>query len=212
MGHHERQGSGGRARVLMAKALRATAHTYSKTLPRSTAHTGLHLSAPSYSVAGMTATSSPRGFTLIEMVVTLAIVGLLATAVMPLAELGVKRGKEQELRLALREIRTGIDAYKRAYDQGHIEKEVGQTGYPPTLDILVTGVVDASDPDGKSMYFMRRIPRDPFYPEATVAAPDTWGLRAYASAPDQPEAGDDVYDVYTRATGIGLNGIPYRDW
>ena len=160
----------------------------------------------------MTAPSRHLGFTLIEMVVTLAIVGLLATAVMPLAELGVKRGREQELRLALREVRKGIDAYKLAYEQGHMEKEVGQTGYPPTLDTLVDGVVDASDPDGKSMYFLRRIPRDPFYPDATVAAADTWGLRAYASEPDQPEAGDDVYDVYSMATGTGLNGTPYRDW
>jgi len=156
--------------------------------------------------------SRHRGFTLIEIVVTLAIVGLLATAVAPLAQLGVKRGKEQELRLALRQIRTGIDAYKLAYEQGHIEKEVGASGYPPTLDVLVEGVVDAADPDGKTMYFMRRMPRDPLYPDATVAAPDTWGLRSYASEPDQPEPGDDVYDVHSMAVGTGLNGVAYRDW
>jgi general secretion pathway protein G len=153
-----------------------------------------------------------RGFTLIEVIVTLAIVGLLATAVAPLASLGVTRGKEQELKLALRQIRDGIDAYKQAYDQGHIEKDVEASGYPPTLDILVDGIVDASDPEGKMIYFMRRIPRDPFYPDASVAAPDTWGLRAYASAADDPQSGDDVYDVYSKAAGKGLNGVPYREW
>lgn len=153
-----------------------------------------------------------RGFTLIEIVVTVAIVGLLASAVMPLAELSVKRGKEHELRQALHEIRTGIDAYKAAVDLGRVETEVGQTGYPPTLDALVDGVVDLRDPDGKMIYFLRRLPRDPFYPDPNVDAADTWGLRSYASPPDAPEAGDDVYDVYPLTNGTGLNGIPYRDW
>jgi general secretion pathway protein G len=153
-----------------------------------------------------------RGFTLIEIVVTVAIVGLLASAVLPLAQLGVKRGKEQDLRVALREIRTAIDDYKAAADQGRIELEVGQTGYPPILDVLVDGVKDLRDPDGKMIYFLRRLPRDPFYPDPSVAAADTWGLRSYASPPDAPEPGDDVYDVYPLTSGVGLNGIPYRDW
>ena len=156
--------------------------------------------------------SRQRGFTLIEIVITVAIVGLLASAVLPLAELGVKRGKEQDLKAALREIRTGIDAYKTAAEQGHIELEVGQTGYPPTLDVLVEGVKDSRSPDERMIYFMRRIPRDPFFPDPTVAAIDSWGLRSYASPPDQPEPGEDVYDVYSRAAGTGLNGVPYRDW
>jgi general secretion pathway protein G len=160
----------------------------------------------------MRPTSRHRGFTLIEIVITVAIVGLLASAVLPLAQLGAKRVKEQELRTALREIRQGIDAYKAAAEQGHIMLDVGQSGYPPTLDVLVDGVKDATSPEEKMIYFMRRIPRDPFFPDATAAAPDTWGLRSYASAPDHPEPGDDVYDVYSHATGIGLNGVAYRDW
>jgi general secretion pathway protein G len=153
-----------------------------------------------------------RGFTLIEIVITVAIVGLIASAVLPLAELGVKRGKEQELRTALREIRTAIDAYKAAADKGNIEIDVDQSGYPPTLDMLVDGVKDARSPDERMIYFMRRVPRDPFYPDPSAAAPDTWGLRSYASDPDRPEPGDDVYDVYSLASGTGLNGVPYRDW
>jgi general secretion pathway protein G len=153
-----------------------------------------------------------RGFTLIEIVITVAIVGLLASAVLPLAQLGAKRVKEQELRSALREIRTAIDAYKTATDQGRIQRDIDQTGYPPTLDVLVDGVKDAQSPEERMIYFLRRVPRDPFFADPSAAAPDTWGLRSYASAPDHPEAGNDVYDVYSRAQGIGLNGVPYRDW
>jgi general secretion pathway protein G len=152
------------------------------------------------------------GFTLIEIVVTVAIVGLLATAVLPLAELGVRRGKEQDLRMALRQIRTAIDDYKAAADRGHIEMEVGQTGYPTTLDVLVDGVDDIQSPEERKMYFMRRLPRDPFYPDPSVAAAETWGLRSYDSDPDRPQPGEDVYDVYSTALGTGLNGIAYRDW
>jgi general secretion pathway protein G len=160
----------------------------------------------------MTRASAQRGFTLIEIVVTVAIVALLATAVLPLAELGVRRGKEQDLRIALRQIRTAIDEYKLAADQGRIELEVGQTGYPSTLNLLVDGVVDIRNPEETMMYFMRRVPRDPFYPDPSVDAADTWGLRSYDSPPDQPAAGEDVFDVYSLALGTGLNGVAYRDW
>ncbi|HEY7643267.1 MAG TPA: type II secretion system protein [Steroidobacteraceae bacterium] len=153
-----------------------------------------------------------RGFTLIELVITVAIVGLLATAAMPLAELTVKRGKEQELRAALREIRTALDAYKRAADQGHIEKEADASGYPPALDVLVTGVEDSGSAEKKMLYFLRRLPRDPFFPDRTTDAAETWGLRSYASAPDSPQAGDDVYDVYSMTSGRALDGSAYRDW
>ena len=157
----------------------------------------------------------PRsGFTLIEMVVTVAIVALLAAAVVPLAEVSVQRTKEQELRLALRQIRTAIDAYKQAVDEGRVVRDVQQlSGYPPSLQILVDGVPDASSPDGTSrIYFLRRIPRDPLFPDPTQPDEATWGKRSYESSDDAPEEGDDVFDVYSLSSGTGLNGIPYRRW
>jgi len=153
-----------------------------------------------------------RGFTLIELVITVAIVGLLATAVFPLAHLAMQRAKETELRTALREIRTAIDAYKLASDQGRVEKEADATGYPANLQLLVDGVEDARSEKKTKIYFLRRIPRDPLYPDSSASAVDTWGLRSYDSPPDQPQSGDDVFDVYSMAAGRGINGVPYRDW
>ena len=153
-----------------------------------------------------------RGFTLIELVVTLSIVGLMATAVMPLAQLVAQREKEAELRSALREIRAGIDAYKHAADTGHIKLELGVSGYPPDLKTLYLGVEDVASPNSTKIYFLRRIPRDPFFPDGNVQGDETWGLRSYASSPDDPQPGDDVYDVYSLATAKGLNGVPYREW
>ena len=152
-----------------------------------------------------------RGFTLIELVISLAILALIATMAMPMGEVIVQRNKEQELKHALREIRTSIDAYKQAYDDGHIVKKVEQTGYPPTLAILEDGVVDAKSPDEKKIYFIRRVPRDPFA-AADIPAKATWQLRSYDSSATDPHSGDDVFDVYSQAQGNGLNGIPYRDW
>ena len=153
-----------------------------------------------------------RGFTLVELVITVAIVGLLATAAFPLAEMAARRSKEQDLRLALREIRGALDAYKSAYDQGRITQEVDQTGYPPDLDTLVNGVEDAKSPEAAAIYFLRRLPRDPFYPDATAAPASTWGLRSYESPPEDPQPGEDVFDVHSLSPGVGLNGVPYRDW
>lgn len=153
-----------------------------------------------------------RGFTLIELVITLAIVGLLATAAMPLAQLVAKREKETELRAALRDIRGALDAYKMAAQTGHIRTELGASGYPPDLKSLYAGVEDAANPKHTNMYFLRRIPRDPFYPDTTTAAEETWGLRSYKSPPNDPQPGEDVYDVYSLATAKGLNGVTYRDW
>ena len=153
-----------------------------------------------------------RGFTLIELLVTVTIIALLASVALPMTELIVKRTKEQELHADLREIRKGIDAYKQAWDEGRIPKGLEDNGYPKTLDILAEGVEDPKSPILSKIYFMRRIPRDPFNPDITVSASDSWGKRAYASPPDDPEEGDDVYDVYTLNKGVGLNGIPYREW
>ena len=153
-----------------------------------------------------------RGFTLIELVVTVVIVGLLASAAVPLIELTVKRNREQDLRSALREIRGAIDAYKLAADQGRVRKNVLQSGYPPTLSALVEGVPDARSPDKRMIVFLRRLPPDPTFPDASADAAATWGKRSYASPPDRPEEGEDVFDVYSLSDKTGLNGRPYRSW
>lgn len=145
-----------------------------------------------------------RGFTLIEVLVTLALVALLASLALPLAERSVQRAKETELRHALRALRTAIDDYKQATSDGRVARKADESGYPPTLEVLVEGVKDAKDPKGAKLYFLRRIPRDPFG--------EDWGLRSYESPPDEPKEGKDVFDVYSRSEGTGLNGVPYREW
>lgn len=152
-----------------------------------------------------------RGFTLIEMIVVLMMVGILASAAMPLAALHKRRMQEAELRENLRTIRSALDAYKRAWEEGRIEKRAGDTGYPPSLDVLVSGVRDASTPNSGRIYFLRRLPRDPLA-SPDIPAEQTWGLRSYASPPDAPAAGSDVFDVYVRTPGLGLDGTAYRTW
>lgn len=156
---------------------------------------------------------SVGGFTFIEMAVTAAIVALLATLALPMAELAVKREHEQELRVALRQIRTALDAYKEAVDEGKVASEADKSGYPPDLNVLVDGVVDQSSPNAsRKIYFLRRIPRDPMCLDQAKSNVETWGIRSYESGPDAPEEGDDVYDVYSLSTDTGMNGIPYKDW
>jgi general secretion pathway protein G len=146
-----------------------------------------------------------RGFTLIELLIVVAIVALLASIGAPLAELSYQRGKEQDLRVALREMREAIDAYKRASDDGKIERKADASGYPPSLEVLVKGVQRKDVPQEMKIYFLRRIPKDPMSGE-------DWGVRSYASAPDDPKEGKDVYDVYSRSDAVGLNKVPYKDW
>lgn len=212
-----------------------------------------------------------RGFTLIEMVVVVMIVGILASAAMPLMALHKRRTQEAELKESLRTLRRAIDAYKQAADNGDIAKRPDDTGYPPNLDVLVKGVPkltpgaalsvgkpgDAGKPGGgaggagaaaapsasnaassgfsvtpfststgvatdaatnaatgkapATIYFLRRLPRDPFA-DPTVPAAQTWGLRSYASPPNAPAPGADVFDVHSRSDSVGLDGVPLREW
>lgn len=152
-----------------------------------------------------------KGFTLIELLVTVVIVAILASVALPLSELSRQRAKEQELRQALREIRTAIDAYKQAVDEGRVIRSLDQSGYPPKLSLLAEGVTDVKSPVAKKLYFLRRIPMDPFAENPTNAE-FSWGKRSYDSPPDSPREGRDVYDVYSLSTRTGLNGITYREW
>ena len=158
-------------------------------------------------------TPRPRGFTLIELLITVVIVGLLAALTVPMAEVSVQRNREQALREALQQIRTAIDAYKQAVDEGRILGEAQKSGYPPNLQTLVDGAIDAKSPNRETkIFFLRHLPRDPFADDSTQAAEATWGKRSYASTADDPQEGEDVFDVYSQDKGSGLNGIPYRQW
>jgi general secretion pathway protein G len=154
-----------------------------------------------------------RGFTLIEMVVTVAIVGLLSSVAFPMAELASKRTREHELHRALRTIRDALDAHRRAVEEGRVIGSIDKSGYPASLQALVDGVPDAASPDHKAMiYFLRRIPRDPLCTEPLLPNDQTWGKRDYQSSAAEPREGAQVFDVYSRSPGVGLNGVAYRDW
>jgi general secretion pathway protein G len=151
-----------------------------------------------------------RGFSFIELVIVTAILMILASTVMPLAQVTSQRQREVELRRSLREIRTAIDKFKDSVDQGQIpttELEPGNEGYPPDLETLVEGVSAANDATGRKLKFLRRIPIDP------MTNGSDWGKRAYQDRPDSTSwGGKNVYDVYTTYQGTALDGTKYRDW
>lgn len=153
-----------------------------------------------------------RGFTLVEMVITVAIVGVLASAAMPLASLVSQRSKEQELRQSLLQVREAIDRYRKDFDSGKITKGMTDSGFPKSLKDLTEGVVDQTSQKKKRIIYLRRVPRDPLHGDPSVKPEETWGLRSYDSPPDEPRSGNDVFDIYSLDKGVGLNGIPYSKW
>jgi len=153
-----------------------------------------------------------HGFTYVELLFAVAILGLLATAAVPYAERSVQRHKEVELQRSLRQIRTAIDEYKKAVDEKKIAKKADQSPYPQNLLELVNGVEDATSAEKQKLFFLRRIPKDPMSTDKNVAPEQTWGLRSSTSPPDRPQAGADVFDVYSLNQQEGLNGVPYNKW
>lgn len=153
--------------------------------------------------------NNERGFTFIEMIVVTTILLVLASTVMPLAQVTMQRQREAELHRALREMRTALDKFKDAVDQGLIpstELEPANEGYPPDLETLVDGVSVANDASGRKLKFLRRVPVDPM-------TRDDWGLRSYQDDPDSKSwGGQNVFDVYTKSEGTALDGTKYRDW
>ena len=156
-----------------------------------------------------------RGLSLIELVVTMAILSVLASLILPSARMTSTRVKELELRRNLREIRTALDDYKKYYDKAVDEKKIIPSvnkpgGCPETLQVLVDGY----DFGGLTTYkkkFLRRVPQDPFHPVKGDEPP--WGLRSYADAPDSTSwGGEDVFDVYSLSDGTAIDGTKYKDW
>jgi general secretion pathway protein G len=154
----------------------------------------------------------PRGFTIVELLVVMAILGTLAAAVMPLGETMIRAQQERDLRRALWDIRDAIDEYKRAVDAGAAAVPSDRSHYPPSLQALVDGFDDLRpSARGRHWYFLRQLPRDPFAP-ASLPAEKTWRLRSYASPAEKPAAGQDVYDVHSSSDESGLDGTRYASW
>jgi len=160
-----------------------------------------------------------KGFTLIELLVALMLIGLIASAAAPVMQLTAKRDKERELKKNLWQIRDAIDAYKLAVEDGLIKSLPDTSGYPSSLQLLVAGVENIQHPKKQRIYFLRRIPRDPFATDQTIPAEQMWGKRSYngdesgsGSASSQGNSGEDIYDVYSLSHEVGINQLPYREW
>lgn len=145
-----------------------------------------------------------RGFTLVEMIVVITILLILMGAAVPVVKVTVRRDRERELRRDLWEMRTAIDRYKDAADRNAFQVKLGTEGYPPDLDTLVNGVEIAG---GKKLRFLRHIPVDP------MTGNKDWGMRSMQDDPESDSwGGQNIFDVYTKATGTALDGTKYKDW